>query len=204
MWRHVHHRLVVGYHGCDRAIAERVLLGRAPLKASDNDYDWLGSGVYFWEHTRRRAIEFARWKQEKGQVDEPAVIGAYIFLGRCFDLTDTDATAQLSGFYEDYRVAQTSLGLPLATNRPARGGDDLLLRRLDCAVLNLGLQNLDSARGGGRPFYQTVRGVFVEGAEAYPGAAIRLQTHVQVAVRDPGCILGYFMPTEYDDLEELT
>lgn len=120
MWRHVHHRLVVGYHGCDRASAERVLLGRDHLKASDNDYDWLGTGVYFWEHSRRRALEFARWKQEKGQVDEPAVIGAYIFLGRCFDLTDTEATAQLSGFYEDYQVAQTALELPLATNRPAR------------------------------------------------------------------------------------
>lgn len=205
MWRHVHHRLVVGYHGCDRSVAERVLLGRDHLKASDNDWDWLGTGVYFWEHTRRRALEFAQWKKERGEIDEAAVIGAYIHLGRCFDLTDTDATAQLAGFYEDYTLAQETLGLRPAENRAGRGGgEDLLLRNLDCAVLNLGLRNLDAVRGNGQPFYQTVRGVFVEGADAYPGAAIKLKTHVQVAVRDQGCILGYFLPTDYDVEEVLT
>lgn len=203
MWRHVQHRLVVGYHGCDRQVAERVLLGRDHLKRSDNDWDWLGTGVYFWEHSRRRALEFAEWKQRRGEIEEPAVLGAYIFLGRCFDLTDTDATGQLGAFYEDYRILSERTGLPLAENHAAKGGsDDLLLRRLDCAVLNAGLTNLDRARNAGKPFYQTVRGVFVEGPAAYPGAAIRLQTHVQVAVRDPGCILGYFMPTGYDDDEE--
>jgi len=54
----------------------------------------------------------------------------------------------------------------------------------------------------GSIFYQTVRGVFVEGAEAYPGAAIHTKTHVQIAVRDPACVLGYFLPTGYDVAEE--
>lgn len=203
MWRHVHHRLVVGYHGCDRTVAERVLLGRDHLKVSDNDWDWLGTGVYFWEHSRRRALEFAQWKHGRGEVEEPAVLGAYIHLGRCFDLTDTDATTQLRAFYESYRLLRERTGLPLPQNHPVKGGsEDLLLRRLDCAVLNLGLAAIDRDRNEGRPFYQTVRGVFVEGDAAYPGAAIRLQTHVQVSVRDPGCILGYFMPAGYDDDEE--
>lgn len=60
------------------------------------------------------------------------------------------------------------------------------LHRLDGAVLNLGLQNLDSAHAGGRPLHQTVRGIFVEGEDAYPGAAVGLQMRVQVAVRYPG------------------
>lgn len=42
--------------------------------------------------------------------------------------------------------------------------------------------------------YQTVRGVFVEGQPAYPGAGIMLKSHVQVAVRDQRCIIGFFRP----------
>lgn len=195
MWRHIHHRLVVGYHGCERAVAESVLLGRVPLKKSANLWDWLGEGVYFWEHSRRRAQEFAQWKQSRGEIQDPAVLGAYIYLGRCFDLTDPEATDQLTGFYEDYRVACDGQGIPLRENtRGSAHDDDLLLRHLDCAVLNLGLANLDRSAGAGGLFYQTVRGVFVEGREPYPGAAIRERTHVQIAVRDPECILGYFMP----------
>ena len=38
---------VLGYHRCDRSVAERVLAGHEPLKASDNNYDWLANGVYF-------------------------------------------------------------------------------------------------------------------------------------------------------------
>jgi hypothetical protein len=46
--------------------------------------------------------------------------------------------------------------------------------------------------------YDTVRGVFPEGAEAYPGAKILKKTHVQVAVRNPACLLGFFRPASYD------
>jgi len=30
--------------------ARRVLAGKLPAKASANPYDWLGNGIYFWEH----------------------------------------------------------------------------------------------------------------------------------------------------------
>jgi hypothetical protein len=45
-----------------------------------------------------------------------------------------------------------------------------------------------------RPEIQTVRGVFVEGNPAFPGSQIYAKTHVQIAVRDSSCILGYFLP----------
>jgi hypothetical protein len=38
---------VLGFHGCDKAVAEMVLGGGSDLKKSENDYDWLGHGVYF-------------------------------------------------------------------------------------------------------------------------------------------------------------
>ena len=43
-------RTVFGFHGCESRVADAVLAGKAKLLASENTYDWLGSGIYFWEH----------------------------------------------------------------------------------------------------------------------------------------------------------
>ena len=48
------------------------------MLSSDNDYDWLGNGIYFWEEAPARAYEWAKWKFE----DDAAVIGAKIRLGQ--------------------------------------------------------------------------------------------------------------------------
>ena len=57
------HRLsssfILGYHGCDREVGER-LLRDTLFKPSDNDYDWLGPGVCFWEANPQRRFDFAR------------------------------------------------------------------------------------------------------------------------------------------------
>ena len=42
--------LVIGFHGCDQSVVEKVIAGKTELLASTNDYDWLGSGIYFWEN----------------------------------------------------------------------------------------------------------------------------------------------------------
>ena len=65
-----------------------------------------------------------------------------------------------------------------------------------------GLRALDQAAGDGGISFQTVCGVFVEGPAAYKGAAIRTKTYVQICVRDPGSILGFFKPEGYDGPEE--
>jgi hypothetical protein len=57
---------VLGYHGCDRDIAEEVLSGKFALAPSKNEYDWLGHGVYFWEHNPRRALEWAKSLKKEG------------------------------------------------------------------------------------------------------------------------------------------
>ena len=191
-----YHRMIVGYHGCDRATAESVLLGGAPLAKSMNPWDWLGQGIYFWEHGPERALEFAEWKQRRGELGEPFVLGAYIHLGTSFDLTDTFATGQLADFHKALAASLARAGQPMPENRNAGPEDtDLVLRRLDCAVLNDGLGRLEDEFG---VRYDTVRGVFTEGAPAYPGARILTRTHVQIAVRNPACILGYFLPSSYN------
>ena len=193
---YAYHRLVVAYHGCDLSTLEGVLLRDEPLAASDNLYDWLGKGIYFWEHGPRRALEFARWKQKRGELGEPAVLGAYIHLGRCFDLTDTWATSELGRYYDGLAADVAAAGLEVPENRAGGPGDfDLVLRYRDCAVLNRSLSRLDGKLAGPEGVYfQTVRGVFVEGDPAYAGAGMRTKTHIQIAVRDPACILGYFKP----------
>lgn len=84
----------MGYHGRDRRLAERLLAGKAALKPSHNDYDWLGDGIYFWEHAARRAYDFAtevasRPHPSGQQVRAPAaVVGAIIDLGLWLSLLD--------------------------------------------------------------------------------------------------------------------
>ena len=58
---------VLGYHGCTRAVGEKILAGKEHLKASENDYDWLGTGIYFWENSAQRALEWARLVRENPQ-----------------------------------------------------------------------------------------------------------------------------------------
>ncbi len=52
--------LILGFHGCDRALRDQIVSTQGiVLESSDNDYDWLGSGIYFWENSYQRALEFA-------------------------------------------------------------------------------------------------------------------------------------------------
>ena len=34
--------LVIGFHGCDQSVVDKVVAGEEKLLASTNDYDWLG------------------------------------------------------------------------------------------------------------------------------------------------------------------
>jgi hypothetical protein len=182
-------RTVIGYHGCNKQFAERFLGGDLPIKdwqPSQNEYDWLGNGIYFWEHGPARA---RRWAEEKARAtgDAPAVVGAIIQLGYCFDLTDERNTNNLAKAYDIVKTSYDAAGKELPQNRGA--DEDLKGRFLDCLVVNYYLQQVASIE------YQTVRGAFREGPHAYDGAMMFRETHVQVAVVDPACVLGVFRPT---------
>lgn len=186
--------LLLGFHGTDADTAERVLSGKEHLKPSKNSHDWLGHGVYFWEYSPQRALEFATQASTepritKGKVFKPAVIGAVIDPGRCLNLLEASALAQLTPAY-------TVLTL-LDTPPKNVGGIDKLQRHLDCAVIELLhaiRQQPDQKTGTILPAYQTVRGAFWEGGVLYPDAGFREKNHVQLVVRDTACIKGYFRP----------
>jgi len=181
-------RMVVAYHGCDATVAELLLHG-ARFRPSQNDYDWLGEGVYFWEYGANRALQFAREQQRRGKVTSPAVIGALVQLGNCFDLMDTRFTNELPDAFQTLQKLRAEAGKPLPINEG--GTPDKLLRRRDCAVLNCYLELLQENGES----YDTVRCGFVEGPLVYEGSGIQRQTHVQIAVRNQACILGVFRPT---------
>jgi hypothetical protein len=183
-------RTVIAYHGCDAGVAERLLRGE-PFLRSENDYDWLGGGVYFWEYGADRALRFAHDQQRRGRITAPAVVGALVQLGKCFDLMDTRFTADLGDAYDTLLEIYSQTGRPLPMN--AGTTPDQKLRRLDCLVLNFYLALQESTGSA----FDTVRCGFSEGPHAFPGSGIFQQSHIQIAVRNQACILGVFRPTLY-------
>ena len=79
--------LVLGFHGTDETIVQEVLNGKSDLKSKNNSYDWLGHGIYFWDNSPGRALEWATQlsKRKGSSIKKPAVIGAIIDLGYCLD-----------------------------------------------------------------------------------------------------------------------
>lgn len=188
---------VLGYHGCDLETAAKVVRGQARLEPSDKPYDWLGPGIYFWESDPQRAWEWAE-QRCKGTGNGPAVIGAAIDPGNCLDLLSRADQEVIKGAYASLNALYTAASLPLPENEPSRRGKDEFrrLRKLDCAVFKH-LHDIasDPAYDGIDPF-DTVRGMFTEGEELYPGGGFYDQSHIQIAVRNIECIKGVFLPPE--------
>jgi len=70
------------------------------------------------------------------------------------------------------------------------------LRNLDCAVIQ---QIHEYNKQKGFESYDSIRGVFTEGKELYPGAGFVEKTHIQLCVVNPNCIKGYFAPMPVDN-----
>ena len=194
--------LIIGFHGCDRTTYEKVLYMHERLLASHNSYDWLGNGIYFWENSLDRAEEWAisyckrynRKYPDKKQ-KEPAVIGAVISLGHCLDLTDYGSAAILKTGYEILKYELSLIGKPLPANRNMKGNKDLLLRELDCAVIErIHQYNRENEERA----YDSVRGVFIEGNPVYEDSGIMEKTHTQLCIINPSCVKGYFAPLAPD------
>ncbi|MEZ0253673.1 MAG: hypothetical protein ACAI37_00245 [Chthoniobacter sp.] len=187
---------VLAYHGCDKAIGERVLAGTAHLKASENDYDWLGTGIYFWENSARRASDWAVLAKQnsrfsRANIKEPFVIGAIIDLGHCLDLLEAESISVVAKGFKELNGNAKAAGMTLPQNRKI--GNELVIRGLDCAVINY----VHAAREqDGEPAFDTVRAPFIEGPALYENAGFHERTHVQICVRNPRQIIGYFRPLE--------
>ena len=105
-------------------------------------------------------------------------------------MTTSIGTDQAAAAYHQYNDTCDRAGTPLPEN-----SEDGLRRNLDCAVI----ETLhDIRREAGFPQADSVKGVFVEGEPAYPGAGILDRTHIQICVRNLDCIKGVFrVPKQY-------
>lgn len=189
--------LILGYHGCDREVGEKILGGSGHLHPSENDYDWLGSGIYFWEGNPGRAMEWAAFARDnpkfsRARIRHPFVIGAVIDPGNCLDLLETDSIRIVEETYRRLTAAFSTGDAPLPKNQ--RLGNEWAVRRLDCAVIN-GVHQFRAQSG--EPEFETVRAAFVEGEPLYPEAGFHRHTHLQLCVRRTARIIGYFRPQPF-------
>jgi hypothetical protein len=192
--------LIIGFHGCDQSICNLVASGQTMLKPSRNGYDWLGHGIYFWENNYDRALEFAARPPGNKKIATPAVLGAVIDLQNCLDLLDKKYLEHVRDSYFKLITYFVDNGLKIPVNKPASGSKDLLIRELDCAVI----ENLHKTRiQENLKSFDSVRGVFVEGNELYPGAGFNEKNHIQICIRNPNCIKGLFVPRKELGSEEV-
>jgi hypothetical protein len=175
-------RTVVAFHGTRRATAEKLVAGSSFGK-SENDDDWLGHGIYFWEYAPQQAW----WWVKRRYGEDSAVVGALVRLGRCIDLLDPSNAKLL-------RVAHEELIRALAVKVPPQELQENANthKYRDCAVFNYLYAKLaasghqvESSRAvfvplmakKGLPRLWTRSGVF-EGA------------HIQLCVREANNILA--------------
>src|SRR6185312_8146141 len=189
--------IVLGYNGCDRDAGEEALSSNSAdgLIASKNGYDWLGSGIYFWEADPMRALDWARethlrhLEREKTKgvpvtLRRPYVVGAVINLGTCLDLTTIEGVALVREGYAAYisdmkELQRQNPAFKIPKNTPEV---DPRFRWLDYAVINYTCRVYEAQHD--QPI-DTVRSLFLEGDPIYDGATFREKDHTQICVRKP-------------------
>lgn len=198
--------LIIGFHGCEKGEAQQLITEPNSIRVSNEIYDWLGHGMYFWENNLERAWQWAKEKQmRKGHTEaDAAVIGAVIQLGYCCDLIDSRFTAVLKTYYHLMEKAYKEAGKPLPLNKDSSKDPykNKLLRQLDCAVIEYmhdrisAQMKTDVNRKGFTELkkFDSMRGVFMEGDRIYEGAEIFEKSHTQICVRNSNCIKGFFLP----------
>lgn len=186
---------ITGFHSCDRDVGLRVLNGEDQLKHSDNAWDWLGGGVYFWEQNPARAVEYAidcasGNQKNKIPIANPFVIGAIIELGNCLNLIEPQS---INIVKEAHRALEKVI-IEGKQVMPINKGAN---RRLDCAVIQY-VHEINKRSEHLRP-YDTIRSSFVEGKQIYPGSNFYDRLHIEICVINTDLIKGYFLPRPVDE-----
>lgn len=178
-----------GYHSCDREVGLRMVSGKDHLRPSDNPWDWLGPGIYFWEDNPYRALTYAvdcAGKKQKfsGEIKTPLVIGAIIEPGNCLNLIEPNSIDVIKDAYNGLKKQVQLAGGVMPSNKGAN-------RSLDCAVIKY--LHESNKRDGITP-YDTIRSPFHEGEAIYDQANFTAGLHIEICVINANQIIGYFLP----------
>ena len=183
----------IGFHSCDKEVGLKVLNGEMDLNPSENSWDWLGRGIYFWEQNPGRALlyanESAEGKQKnKTRINTPFVIGGIIELGNCLNLLESESLAVVKKAYAWLAEVYSNTNKEMPVNKGAK-------RDLDCAVIKWALEMNEKK---GIQSYDTVRSAFPEGHALYEGSNFTDRLHVELCVINKELIKGYFLPRPID------
>lgn len=173
---------VLGFHGTSKESAA-VIIGDG-FRVSANDYDWLGTGVYFWQDAPLRAWEWAR----KIHGEEAAVVGARIKLDGCMDLLDVGWRRYLSAAKDAFVHRWKAMGRAVPTQK---GG----AHWLDCAVIDFAVTEFLPSEG---IYIGVVRAAFSEGDPLWESSSLYSKSHVQIAIRNLTLIREVWIEDEGD------
>jgi hypothetical protein len=165
---------ILGYHGTSQERAAAIL--STGFRASDNDYDWLGTGIYFFQDAPMRARQWATQQHPQ----DPAVICSRIHLDNCIDLFDIGWQPLLKNVYNSFVEQYRDTEQPLPKQNPERSK----AHRLDCAFFNFAIELISQAQP-----IDSIRAAFIEGERLFPSSAIFELAHIQIAVRNPKLII---------------
>lgn len=201
--------LIIGFHGCERHVRDALLLNPHDYKISRKPFDWLGHGLYFWENNYDRALQWATEKKERGKIKEPAVIGAVLQLGYCCDFLEQRYIRFLASYYGTMKSTYEFIGRELPQNNDPSHDvhKNKILRHLDCTIIEFMHARIleqvkeDKVSKGYSEYkvFDSTRGVFIEGGPAFEGAGLFEKSHIQICIRNPNCIRGFFMPRDEVD-----
>lgn len=181
-----YHRTVIGFHGTRRSTAEQIVLGKQLFSPSQNNDDWLGHGVYFWEHAPQQAWSWAKRRSEQENWnEEPAVVASMLRLGSCFDLLDPYNLSYLERLYAKYKATADEAKLLPPKNRNSQ-------KYLDCAVFEFSYAAIEN---DGKSV-DSSRAVYVptgKDKRVWERSWISRETHIQICIRNPHCILGTWL-----------
>jgi hypothetical protein len=176
--------LVLGHHGTTVERADAIK--ETGFEITENEYDWLGSGVYFFERSPLRAIEWARDKYPHCQ---PCVMAAEIAFGRdgqnCLDLASREGLTALEKFFREFVFhfpREYVAGLK-ETPSGYRQFSYHVINRFCIRMAEVGwdIHAIRSPFDEGDYIFSDPDGIF-------PTARLRKLTHIQIAVRDCGAI----------------
>lgn len=200
---------VLGFHGCDEETCNNLINNPNDIKISVKPYDWLGHRMYFWENNYDRALLWAKEKKKKGTINKPSVIGAILQLGHCCDFTDSKFISLVKENHRLLANNYNAIGKELPKNKDIKFDkyEDKILRELDCTTIEFmhsqifsKYQEEISAKGfSDFKIFDSTRGVFTEGGEAFPGSGIFDKSHIQICIRNFNSIKGFFLPRKEID-----
>ena len=189
--------LAVCYHGTTFAVAKQIEAGRLAFQPSVHDWNWLGTGIYFFQDAPKRAALWARFRYPR---QETAVLEAEIDLEGCLDLFEARAWAQLRMAYTEFLASEDQLesgatqeglrieqGIACTNAFPADEARRWEISRnfRDRAFLDWYVRRMQI-----RKPVRSIRSPFLWGEALYADSFLFDWAHAQVSVVDASGIIG--------------